>query len=148
MRRPWQYTLLGAAIAFFVLYGIELASDGVEDVYGPAEPRTERSVPGIAANAGDPYPSGGRVGAQAGARDAVGPDSYGARPQDQHADPGSYPGWDDYGPTRYEEGYGYDDFAEGRGGVSRLADGTAGLLQSLAKGGIRFVVSLFESVAR
>ena len=70
MRRPWQYTLLGAAIAFFVLYGIELASDGVEDVYGPAEPRTERSVPGIAANAGDPYPSGGRVGAQAGARRA------------------------------------------------------------------------------
>ena len=157
MRRPWQYALLGAAVAFFVLYGIELASDGVEDVYGPEKPRTERRAPAGMDGygyVGDPYPPDARGRMQA--------DPRGLRPEDAGADPAGadrMPAWDDYGTPPYGAdglpiwddygagGYGYSDAASG-GSAGRLADGTAGLLQSVAKGGIRFIVSLFESVAR
>jgi hypothetical protein len=155
MRRPWQYTLLGAAIAFFVLYGIELTSDGMKEVYGPQEPRAQRAgaETGGRGYAVDPFPDGGR-GA------ALPEDPYGSRPDDPYGGASRSDGA--YGPDGADgrggydgmaggvgyDGYGYNYGAgEGGGSAGRLADGTAGLLQSVAKGGIRFLVSLFEAVA-
>ncbi|AGA58518.1 MAG: hypothetical protein C6W55_14050 [Thermobacillus sp.] len=149
MRKPWQYTLLGAVIAFFVLYGIELSSDGMEDVYGPLEQQAADRAGTGSGNGheyGDPYPAGKRGTA------AAQPDPYdpwsgaygesGAGIDPERDDVGALPdGNDGYG-------YSYEGAAEGGGAVSRLADGTAGLLQSVAKGGIRLIVSLFESVTK
>jgi hypothetical protein len=155
VRKSWQYMLLGAAIAFFVLYGIELSSDGMEDVYGPLGPRsvdrTETERGGYGSYGGGSYPAGPRGG-------TVSPhqDPYGAWPGDTYGETGTgdAPDQDD-GNAWPERTGGYDGYgypyagAEGGGGaVSRLADGTAGLLQSMAKGGIRFIVSLFESVTQ
>lgn len=168
MRRPWQYTLLGAAVAFFVLYGIELASDGMEDVYGPMEPRAERraSSAGGYSQEGDPYPSGARgvqtdrydarpdgangvssgTGAAQGRGDEMRNGIGGLDVYDRYDSNDEYQGYDGYGSY---DGYGYPyDGRESGGTAGRLADGTAGLLQSAAKGGIRFIVSLFESVAK
>lgn len=155
MRKPWQYTLLGAAIAFFVLYGIELSTDGMKDVYGPLEPRkVERAGSGSGNgldNRESPHPASTR-GESASPRQepydewpggAHGESGTGGAPE--RGDDGAWPelngGYDGYG-------YPYDGAAAGGGAVSRLADGTAGLLQSMAKGGIRFIVSLFESLTQ
>jgi hypothetical protein len=146
MRKPWQYTLLGAAIAFFVLYGIELSSDGMEDVYGPLEPQTVDHIGAGSGNGygGDPYPAGTRGGQ---------PDRYEPWPEDERGESGTeetpaYDGNDAWNERNDGYGYPYEDAAERGGAVGRLADGTAGLLQSAAKGGIRLIVSLFESVAK
>ena len=155
MRRPWQYALLGAAVTVFILYGIEMASDGIEDVYGPPKPGANRAVDAGGAGGyghtidpygirgGDPYGdwSDGAYGRASGPDGVSGPgaayDSGGTAGRDRY---GAAPGEPGYG------GYGYGDAGDRGGGTGRLADGAAGLLQSAAKGGIRFIVSLFESV--
>lgn len=151
MRRPWQYTLLGAAIAFFVLYGIELSSDGIEDVYGPLE----RQAPaGARLPAADSLPAGRQQTERYGIPAGQGEDAAAPGP-DIRARGAETSGWlaDEHGFYEYgnETEYGqYPDYgtAPGGGAVGRLADGTAGVLQSVSNGGIRLIVSLFESVTR
>ncbi|OUM95999.1 MAG: hypothetical protein A9Z00_06475 [Thermobacillus sp. ZCTH02-B1] len=167
MRRPWQYALLGAAVTVFILYGIEMASDGIEDVYGPPKPGANRAVDAGGAGGyghtidpygirgGDPYGdwSDGAYGRASGPDGVSGPGTaYGPDGETGPGaayDSGGTAGRDRYGAAPGEPGYGgygYGDAGDRGGGTGRLADGAAGLLQSAAKGGIRFIVSLFESV--
>jgi len=150
MRKPWQYTLLGAVIAFFVLYGIELSSDGMEDVYGPLEQQAaQRTGTGSGSGHayGDPYPAGKRGAASAQQPDPYDPWSGAYGESGTESDP-ERDVYDALPESHDSYGYPYEGAAEGGGAVSRLADGTAGLLQSVAKGGIRLIVSLFESVTK
>jgi len=138
-KQRWKYGMLGALIVVAVLYGIELTSQGLGDVYGPLDRGTapivqqdvETQQP-IAAQGGERQDP-----AQQPITEIGGTDGEAQREPlaEQGAKPGPLTGAQQAGPS-----------VAGDSSVNRLADGTAGLLQSVTSGGIRLVVSMFEAI--
>lgn len=137
MRKPWKYAMLGALIVIAVLYGIELTSQGLADVYGPldrggtiAPVPEEAGAPGVQAG-------GEAAGTVAGQPTVI--TEIGAGKGQEAAEPSTgIAAENGVSPTL--------PAPSGEPSVNRLADGTAGLLQSVSSGGIRFVVSMFEAI--
>ena len=129
----FRLMMLAGAIVFAILYGMELASKGIANVNGPLE------TPAASDTAGEPpaddeWRLPERTGTATGG-DGAGNVSAGSG--DRQA-----PAYD----------WGDDEAAElprkdSQPIVDRLSGATAELLSDLSRGGIRFVVSLFDSVA-
>ncbi|UVI32057.1 hypothetical protein [Paenibacillus spongiae] len=155
-RQSMKWAFVGGMVVLVVMFGIDLASNGVERIYGPMDKGTESTVGRLTYDdAGQ-----GRSRVESGLYD----DEYyngdllpeerdlktnrSARSVEEAAKLRDRHGAD-------EEAYdkeldndrlpGIPDMREDST-VNKLADGTAGVLQSLSSQGIRFVVSFFESV--
>lgn len=122
-RKTWKLLLLVVAIAFIVLFGMEMSTSGIERIYGPMDGSEHYA-----------YDKEDRVYASETDRriaelekelDDIRKIAYG----------GNYGAEHDRLPGMPVE----DDQAA----VDKIADSTAGLLQSASSKGIRFVVSLF-----
>jgi hypothetical protein len=135
MRKPWKYGMLGALIVIAVLYGIELTSQGLADVYGPLDRGQSAPVPAQTEVQGEQT---GQVTGEPVERQPVITQVGGGKVQAAD-EPGPIDGTDTGAMPTVPA-------ASGESSVNRLADGTAGLLQSVSSGGIRFVVSMFEAI--
>jgi hypothetical protein len=135
MRKSWKYGMLGALIVIAVLYGIELTSQGLADVYGPLDRGTIVPAPAQTEVLGVQT---GREESEAAGQPSVITELGGGK--SQAADEPASVSAADVGanPTH--------PAASGESSVNRLADGTAGILQSVSSGGIRFVVSMFDAI--
>lgn len=147
-----KWALIGAALALLFMYGLDMASSGIERVYGPvqsspgtaagdlavstsAQPGSlhpaDSNAPGFSEQAGQPRQTD--QSAQAGQPSAAA--LYGPHLQDSAAAA--------YQPIEPRLPGAYGEYREPA--VNRVADQTAGMLQSLSSSGIRLVVSLFDS---
>ncbi|GIQ62266.1 hypothetical protein PACILC2_08340 [Paenibacillus cisolokensis] len=134
MRRKeaWKWAVIGGAIAFLVLYGIEAASTGIERIYGPVEN-------------GSPLYVADRPDADENAANGPGAERSGPAADEQTAgEPSGTVERTDYREERLP-GIPRTTYEPS---VNRVADGAAGFLQSVTSGGIRFIVALFDSVTR
>ncbi|MCQ6558366.1 hypothetical protein [Paenibacillus mendelii] len=155
-RQPMKWALVGGMVVLVVMFGIDLASSGVERIYGPMDRGSGTSVGRLTYDdvesgrsqvdsepyrdeydAGDLLPEERDLTTSRSARSV----EEAARLRDRQ---GAYE--DDYMAELDNERLpGIPDMREDST-VNKLADGTAGILQSLSSQGIRFVVSFFESV--
>lgn len=151
-RKPWQYAALGALLAIAVLYGIDLSTDGIEDVYGPVQRTAAERLPDRYAE--DDYRYG--YDRMAEAYGPIGERTTRIR-QYPNAASGVDARYDDRLPleeapsreAREAEQPYLEPIPPGGGAASsRLADGTAGLLQSVTSEGIKLVVNLFEAITK
>lgn len=132
-RQSVKMALAGGAIAVVVLFGIDMATNGVERINGPIDRQNMLPLP----------------------VDGSGPDEKAAgldperekliREAQQLIDRLKAEQASAEGQDENERLPGTPDLRE-QSTVNKLADGTAGLLQSLSSKGIRFVVSIFDSV--
>ena len=145
-----KWALLGGVVVFLVLYGIEVVTSGIGTVYGPLEtsriptqitdarqeparnPTRDLSSysPPVSPPVIEPAPV--RVPAQAAGlpeRTSVG---------------GAAAGSFEYRPIPPQNVYG----TMREPSVNRVAEQTAGMLQTLSNNGIRMVVSVFDSLTK
>ncbi|TYP78043.1 hypothetical protein [Paenibacillus methanolicus] len=149
-KQPLKWGIVGGMIVLMVMFGIDVATSGVERIYGPVEQQEASPVAsqgaGISENAGlqpEPgyYP---RERAQEPVVPVYRPTVGEAQRYPERAaeaDARAY----ELQERENERLPGIPDLRDDTT-VDKLADGTAGALQSLSSQGIRFVVSLFESV--
>jgi len=133
-KQPWKYGMLGALVVVAVLYGIELTSQGLADVYGPLDRGTAPQVQQDIETQPIETPVGESPEPAQQPITEVGGEGAGAS-REPLAEQGEQPGPLPAAPP-----------PAGESSVNRLADGTAGLLQSVTSGGIRLVVSMFEAI--
>ncbi|WP_144340743.1 hypothetical protein [Paenibacillus darwinianus] len=137
-KRPWKYALLGGLLVTLVLYGIEWSSKGIGDVYGPLDVQAGISSVNETTPVGtdasetmggyDERTQAARVEALRRLRKAQEDlDRLSAMIEET---PRELPG----PPAEFQEP-----------SLNKLADGTAGLLRSVTNGGIRFIVSIFDT---
>ncbi|WP_080840558.1 hypothetical protein [Cohnella massiliensis] len=129
-RDIWKLSIVAALLVLAMMYGMELASSGISNVYGPLEGEEIRS-----GEAGETVPD-----------PETAPEE--ARERAERTEEGTPAG------QRYADeppGIAYDSEAEptiprndSEPVVDRLAGKTAETLQQLSKSGIRFIVSLFD----
>ncbi len=142
-----KWALIGAALTVIFMYGLDMASSGIERVYGPIQQQSG-SADGEQRESASSQPSGSPQAAiQAGetfAGDTEQPvqtaqpptqSVYGPHLQDRDVAA--------YQPLEPRLPGAYGEYREPT--VNRMADQTAGMLQSLSSSGIRLVVSLFDS---
>ncbi|GIO14828.1 hypothetical protein J19TS2_43830 [Cohnella xylanilytica] len=116
----FRLILVGGAIVFAILFGMELASSGIGDVYGPME-----------------TPAGAGTHPEAGTR----PDAATAEaPSAEEGRFGSEPPGISVGETEDDPIPRLDHTPV----IDRLAGKTAEILQNASKGGIHFIVNLFS----
>ncbi|MBJ6363082.1 hypothetical protein ACFOQM_17815 [Paenibacillus sp. GCM10012307] len=127
-KHSFKWAIIGAAIAIVLVFGIETASTGIENVYGPVKQPSASSVAGLVPE------SRYQQDAAPVSRQPI----YGPYVQQETSNAGRYAPIQERMPGIYGE---YREPA-----VNRVADQTAGVLQSLSSSGIRFVVSLFDSI--
>lgn len=157
-----KLVLVAALAGFAVLFGMELADDGIKSVYGPVDNGGGSAVvdrqqaddgtsasrsryygeepPGIA------YEGDGTAGTGAVRRSGS---NGGSLSGTSGARSGRVSGYDD---TRSGAAAGADDYGaiprpDGEPLVDSLADKTASALQALSQGGVRAVVSLFDKLS-
>ncbi|XEC96789.1 hypothetical protein AB6A23_09770 [Paenibacillus tarimensis] len=131
-RNSVKWAVIGGVIVFMLLYGIEIATTGIESVYGPVGER--RAAPVTELLPQDRYTERNNSETEplnAGREEPVVARTPAAETDEYVYQTERLPGM--YGESREPA-------------VNRVAESTAGLLQSLSSNGIRFVVSLFESV--
>lgn len=135
-----KWTVLGGVLVFIILYGMEMSSTGIERIYGPIEGSGASS---ITLSPQTDYP-------EEGARPSIKDTSAGlsdaaerkiAKLEEELAEVREIAERNIRG-QRLPGVTGDPDVPA----VNKLADGTAGMLQSVTTSGIRFVVSLFDSV--
>ncbi|WP_219836276.1 hypothetical protein [Paenibacillus sp. R14(2021)] len=141
MRRQTMKTaLVGGAVALIVLFGIDIASSGIERIYGPVDPSGSISS-GVQPQAGQAglLPEDDRLLPALQQRTVA--DAQHGRTEEEI--------------RREYERLLQEELAKRLPGlpelrsestVNQVADGTAGVLQSISSKGIRMVVSLFEKV--
>ncbi|CAH1220986.1 hypothetical protein PAECIP111893_04655 [Paenibacillus plantiphilus] len=131
-RQSVKMAVVGGAIAIVVLFGIDMATSGVERINGPIDQQQALPV--------DPLPSEDGLG--------LDPEREGLireaeqmieRLKAEQAQASAEE------QSENERLPGMPDLSE-QSTVNKLADGTAGFLQSLSSRSIRFVVSIFDSV--
>ncbi|MFC4104004.1 hypothetical protein [Paenibacillus xanthanilyticus] len=148
-KQPLKWGIVGGMIVLMVMFGIDVATSGVERIYGPVEQQEAT-----------PIASQGPSRAEYPALQPETETGYHPRQTAQEQDAPVYRptvAEAQRHPERAAERYtemtqvenerlpGIPDLRDDTT-VDKLADGTAGALQSLSSQGIRFVVSLFESV--
>lgn len=129
-RQSVKMAVVGGAIAIVVLFGIDMATSGVERINGPIDQQQALPV--------DPLPGEDGLG--------LDPEREGLiREAQQLIDRLKTEGASAEERNENERLPGMPDLSE-QSTVNKLADGTAGFLQSLSSRSIRFVVSIFDSV--
>lgn len=123
-RQSWKWLLLGGALTFLILFGMELSTKGVENIYGPLETETGYAPPsGEVQYASD---TDRRIAELERELAEIRELTYeGSRWREEERLPGM-------------------PYREDHPAVNKLADSTAGMLQNASSKGMRFVVSLFE----
>ncbi|TCN01547.1 hypothetical protein EV294_1011004 [Paenibacillus sp. BK033] len=140
MKGAFKWILLGGVLVFIALYGIEMSSSGIERIYGPIEKNNSSSIVSeddrynlAASDEESPTVKSGGLSTEADRKIAeLEKELKEVRKiAEQNARHERLPGLssDSGEPT-----------------VNKVADGTAGLLQSVSNSGIRFIASLFGSV--
>ncbi|GBG12218.1 hypothetical protein B1748_07055 [Paenibacillus sp. MY03] len=125
-RKTWKLLLLGGALTFIVLFGIEMSTTGIERIYGPMD-------------GSEPYANGGDR-------------AYYANETDRRIAELEKE-LDDVRRIAYGDAYGRDNnrlpgmpVEEDTAAVNRIADSTSGILQTASSKGIRFFASLFDGL--
>ncbi|MBH5318158.1 hypothetical protein I6N90_10095 [Paenibacillus sp. GSMTC-2017] len=127
-RNPWKWLALGGVLTIIVLFGLEMSNTGIERIYGPIE--------------------GGEI-VETKRNDFT----YESKTEKRIAELERE--LEQIRHLAYEEGTiaGNDHprlpgmpYEENDATVNKIADSTAGLLQSASSGGIRFVGSLFDGL--
>ncbi|MDQ6421142.1 translation initiation factor 2 [Paenibacillus sp. LHD-117] len=126
-RKSWKLLLLGGALTFIVLFGMEMSTSGIERIYGPMD-GSERYTydTGELTNASETEK---RIAELEKELDDIRKIAYGD----------AY----DNGENRRLPGM---PLEEDQAAVNKIADSTSGLLQTASSKGIRFVVSLFDGL--
>ncbi|MFF2090354.1 hypothetical protein [Paenibacillus sp. NPDC058174] len=142
-RSAIKWAIMGGVLVFIVLYAMEMSQTGIERIYGPIEGgQTSVTLP----SAQSPGKGSGVEGVVDGSSSSPSGMSAAAEKKiaklekelaevREIAERGS----------RRERLPGIDG-GSNEPAVNKLADGTSGFLQSITTGGIKFVVSLFDSV--
>ncbi|RIX54103.1 hypothetical protein D3P08_07595 [Paenibacillus nanensis] len=131
-RHAWKWLGIGCALAFLVLFGLEMSTTGIERIYGPIEGEYAEGSNGIASAVNERYESetDKRIAELERELEEVRRLANG----DGYMDEKGYPRL---------PGVPYEDEEPA---VNKLADSTSGMLQSASSAGIRFVVSLFDGL--
>lgn len=134
-----KFAVFAGLIVFAVMYGMELANSGINTVYGPVDRSGAASArsPQQTADGGASQSAGRTASGRSDGRYANEPPGLAVDGATDAAGRGTAVGSDGYAIPR-------DDHEPA---VDRLAGKTAEALQNLSKGGIRFIVSLFDKVA-
>ncbi|RXZ77192.1 hypothetical protein EBB07_33500 [Paenibacillaceae bacterium] len=136
-RDAFKWAILGGAIVFIVLYGIEMASSGIDNIYGPVEggqtSRVTETLPQQREVAEPGKDAGQPLAASKEFTPAAPEQRLDTVVEERNVNPRE---------NRLPVFYGQ----QREPGVNRLAESTGGLLQSISSGGIRFIVSLFDSI--
>lgn len=150
-RQPLKWGIVGGMIVLMVMFGIDVATSGVERIYGPVEEQQASPIAYPAAGAGSGTATVQQETEYSPRQTAQEPVARINRPtvgeaqrhpeRAAEADALAY----ELMQSENERLPGIPDLRDDTT-VDKLADGTAGALQSLSSQGIRFVVSLFESV--
>ncbi|MFS0727495.1 hypothetical protein [Paenibacillus sp. 1P07SE] len=141
-----KWALLGGVLVFLVLYGIEVVTTGIGTVYGPLDTARTARVSGIVQQPVPPVtdmpPAVREEHPSLPEREQV-PAAAAALPE-RSIPLGGTAGSFDYRPLPPQGAYGITREPS----VNRVAEQTAGLLQSLSSNGIRMVVSMFDSLTQ
>ncbi|MBP3966166.1 hypothetical protein [Paenibacillus lignilyticus] len=156
-RQSMKMALVGGAVALIILFGIDMASSGIERVYGPVEGGVQAVNPAgysssiLTDNEGNSNTSG--------LSDAANLDQLPENQVDQNVQRRTVADAQ-HGRTEEEIRQEYERKLQEElnkrltglpdlrsdATVNKVADGTAGVLQTVSSKGIRMVVSFFESV--
>lgn len=141
MKGALKWVLLGGVLVFIVLYGIEMSSSGIERIYGPIEEKGNSSAI---------MSEDDRYDLAAAEEDSSIKESSGLSTE---ADRKIAELEKELKEVRKiaEQNARHERLPDissdsGEPTVNKVADGTAGLLQSVSNSGIRFIASLFNSV--
>lgn len=149
-RHTLKTAFVGGAVALIVLFGIDIATSGIERIYGPVDGGASANQSAAAAGSEEGWEksASGAVGAERLPEDEVAPLRQMTVADAQH------------GRTEEEIRSEYERMLQeelakrlpglpdtrSESTVNEVADGTAGVLQSISSKGIRMVVSFFEKV--
>ncbi|QAY66337.1 hypothetical protein [Paenibacillus protaetiae] len=126
-----KWVLLGGAIVIMVIYGMEVSTSGIERIYGPIEggqPSSIAAEPSVSSGKPAAETTGDRLTEQRIAKLEKELQEVRRLAEEQAKENGR--------PIDQSD----------NAAVNKLADGTAGLLQTVTTSGIKWVVSLFDSV--
>ncbi|MFC5651780.1 hypothetical protein ACFPYJ_22205 [Paenibacillus solisilvae] len=159
-RQSLKMAVVGGAIALIVLFGIDMATSGIETINGPIDqsggalpvnPNHYEEQAGL-----DEYTQTPRLENETGAKQQSTENVQSNQIPRQRVVDAQHGRSAEEIQRRLDEQYAAqsDDYERLPGipdlrtdsSVNQLADGTAGMLQSISSKGIRFVVSFFESV--
>ncbi|SDT34826.1 hypothetical protein SAMN05444162_3918 [Paenibacillaceae bacterium GAS479] len=167
-RSPLKWTIVGAALAAVLLFGMEMTAGGISRVYGPVEGSEPAKVTRYAEAARElelqkaelqqlKYEAElkrlqSKYGIASGEKEPAVEAFLGDEESAYSSKGGSSDLEGEAADSYQSSGYstrlpGIEDPA-GETGVNRLADGTAGMLQSVSSSGIRFIVTLFDSMTQ
>ncbi|GLX69192.1 hypothetical protein [Paenibacillus glycanilyticus] len=140
MKGALKWVLLGGVLVFIVLYGIEMSSSGIERIYGPIDNKGTSAIMSEdnAYNqtaADEEQVNAGTSGLSKEADRKIAQLEKELQEVRKIAEQNA----------RHERLPGISSDS-GEPTVNKVADGTAGLLQSVSNSGIRFIASLFGSV--
>ncbi|MBD3917914.1 hypothetical protein H8B09_04045 [Paenibacillus sp. PR3] len=132
-RDGWKWALAGGAIALLIVYGIDSADNGIRNVYGPVG----ADVQAPAVNGGNqltPEATNTTVERNTSSRD----EEY-TKGTNESVNSNR----DGYNGNERLPGVPYDTSEPT---VNKLADGAAGVLQSVSSGSIKLFVSMFDGI--
>ncbi|GFN30307.1 hypothetical protein [Paenibacillus xylaniclasticus] len=138
MRRDgWKWALVGGAAALLIVYGLDSADRGIENVYGPVGEGSQayavnenyEPTAGEQPASHNPKWYADQYSRNAGSEQLIGQASVQDAPRSTLE--GRLPG------VPYETS---------EPAVNKFADGAAGVLQSVSSGGIKLFVSVFDGI--
>ncbi|MCM3627247.1 hypothetical protein M3194_07710 [Paenibacillus glycanilyticus] len=140
MKGALKWVLLGGVLVFIILYGVEMSSAGIERIYGPIDGEGSSAIMSnenkysLTSSESDSSELEGS-GLSSSAERKIAELEKELKEVRKIAEESA----------RHERLPGISSDS-GEPAVNKVADGTAGLLQSVSSGGIRFIASLFNSV--
>jgi len=170
-RQPFRWAFVGGMVVMIIMFGIDLASHGVERIYGPLQ-NSETNQIGLVPSGQLKESAAAQIPVQQGSSQSsqYAADQGASQPQSRQSLVRPHLSVAE-GERLNDRGEDMDEWAYNRykqyeaelmqkeqerlpgipdmkvdSKVNQMADGTAGVLQSLSSQGIRFVVSFFESV--
>ncbi|QGG56989.1 hypothetical protein [Paenibacillus sp. B01] len=161
-RGPLKWTIVGAALAAVLMFGMEMTSAGIGRVYGPVEGSEPAEIGRYAQAVRElelqqaklkqlEYEAElKRLQKKYGIEAAAAVPEEGAFLGDEESAAAPALAQTQRDRRQSEDGSRLPGIADPQGetGVNRLADGTAGVLQSVSSSGIRFLVTLFDSMTQ
>jgi len=174
-RQPFRWAFVGGMVVMIIMFGIDLASHGVERIYGPLQSSEANQIGLVPSGQLKESATTTQIPVQQESSQYAADLEASQQPQQSRQYPLARPRLSvAEGERLNDRGEDIDEWAYNRhkqyaqyeaelmqkeqerlpgipdmkvdSKVNQMADGTAGVLQSLSSQGIRFVVSFFESV--